>query len=92
MKHMVCDSLPPAIRNGVIFPQAAVMLHRIDGKAIGSLQPAQNGIQGGFGKGHNRLNILDQLIAIGIPPGEQRQNAYLDHATLHLHIHGITSF
>ena len=49
-----------------------------------ALQPPQDGIQCGFRHLHAHGQILHDLIAIGVPPGQRRQYAGFQQSPLHL--------
>ena len=67
-------SLPPGGGDLIIAAVAAIEGRIVDREQLVFLQPAQHRIQGGFGHGEVRLNVLGDLIAVGIRLRQDRQN------------------
>ena len=82
----LADSLDALRGNAVKFPQASVVLHGVHGQPPRRFQAAQNGVQGGLGDTDAAAQVLDDLIAVRIPPPQGGQNAYVQQAALYLWI------
>ena len=54
---------------------------------LGYLQTLEDGIQRRFRQFQIRLHVLDDLVSIGIPPANRRQNTNIQKSTLQLNIH-----
>ena len=86
--------LPPALGGQVVeLPEAAVVLHTVGAEGAPLLQAAEDGIEGGLREGDAAAEVLDDLVAVGIPPAERRQDAVIQQSALELRVqHGGTSF
>ena len=86
------DTPPALVGDGVVFPQAAVVLLGKGDEAAGGFQPFENGVQGRFGNIDAGGDVADDFVSIGGFPLQNRQDTDFQQTFFPLCIQTGTSF
>ena len=78
--------------NVIVFTQSAVVFHTANGEELCFLQSSEDGLEGGFRNFDIRLDILDDLIAVGILIFNCGKDTNVQKSAFHLNFHKIPPF